>query len=45
MDLVRGLPQFLQENAEIVPRVGHDRFLPNFLRVANFLIVLPFDVV
>jgi hypothetical protein len=30
-DMFHGFPQYLQENAWIVPHLGHDQFLPNHL--------------
>jgi hypothetical protein len=34
--LISSFPQFLQENTDVVPRLGHDRFLPSPFQLVTY---------
>jgi hypothetical protein len=42
LSFLRGLPQSLQTNSNIVPRLNHDRFPPNVLTA---FVIIPFDAI
>jgi hypothetical protein len=37
IEFYRGISHFLQTNARTVPRIGHDRFLPNLSNLSFYL--------